>query len=145
MTRRSRKEVAASIRRYVPALLKEAKGIAEAPLPVRQDLLEKDVLLHLLLDYLADDPEVRGKLGFKGGTCLIKVYTKYPRFSVDLDFTWLDPSAWIGAPIKKVRDLSRGARHATVRAIERACDAVGLARGRDWLAWGRESERSRPP
>lgn len=131
----------AELKAYVPALLKETKRIERAPKPVRQDLLEKDILLHLLLQQIATDKEAAGKLLFKGGTCLIKAYLDYPRFSVDLDFTWADASAWIDAPIKKVRDLSREARHATVRALERACDSVGLSRTKEWIVWGRESEQ----
>lgn len=131
----------AELKAYVPALLKQTKRIERAPKPVRQDLLEKDVLLHLLLQQIATDTEVAGKLLFKGGTCLIKAYLDYPRFSVDLDFTWADPSAWIDAPMKKIRDLSREARHATVRALERACDELGLSRANEWIVWGRESEQ----
>jgi predicted nucleotidyltransferase component of viral defense system len=56
-----------------------------------QELLEKDVRLHLLLGSLARDTRFGPHLAFKGGTCLIKCYLDYPRFSTDLDFTWLDP------------------------------------------------------
>jgi predicted nucleotidyltransferase component of viral defense system len=55
-----------------------------------QELLEKDVRLHLLLGSLARDPNLGPHLAFKGGTCLIKCYLDYPRFSTDLDFTWVD-------------------------------------------------------
>ncbi|MGB6442932.1 MAG: nucleotidyl transferase AbiEii/AbiGii toxin family protein [Thermoplasmata archaeon] len=54
-----------------------------------QELLEKDVRLHALLGSLARDPTFGSHLVFKGGTCLIKCYLDYPRFSTDLDFTWL--------------------------------------------------------
>lgn len=49
-----------------------------------QDLLEKDVRLHFLLQALAEDETANGELVFKGGTCLIKCYLDYPRFST----TW---------------------------------------------------------
>ncbi len=55
-----------------------------------QELLEKDVRLHLLLGSLTRDTKVGPHLAFKGGTCLIKCYLNYPRFSTDLDFTWVD-------------------------------------------------------
>ncbi len=32
---------------------------------------------------------------FKGGSCLVKCYFGYYRFSVDLDFTWQDQKAWL--------------------------------------------------
>lgn len=50
-----------------------------------QELLEKDVRLHALLGSLARDPTFGSHLVFKGGTCLIKCYLDYPRFSTDLD------------------------------------------------------------
>jgi predicted nucleotidyltransferase component of viral defense system len=56
-----------------------------------QDLVEQDVRLHLLLGSLTRDPTFGSHLAFKGGTCLIKCYLDYPRFSTDLDFTWVDP------------------------------------------------------
>lgn len=57
-----------------------------------QELLEKDVRLHALLGSLVRDPTFGPHLAFKGGTCLIKCYLDYPRFSSDLDFTWIaDP------------------------------------------------------
>ncbi|NJE12928.1 nucleotidyl transferase AbiEii/AbiGii toxin family protein [Thermococcus sp. LS2] len=52
---------------------------------------------------------------FKGGTCLIKCYPGYYRFSVDLDFTSRDPQAWI--------ELSRRSRERELKA-----EAVKLAR-----------------
>jgi hypothetical protein len=54
-----------------------------------QELLEKDVRLHTLLGSLVREPTFGSHLVFKGGTCLIKCYLDYPRFSTDLDFTWL--------------------------------------------------------
>ncbi len=54
-----------------------------------QELLEKDVRLHALLGSLVRDSTFGSHLVFKGGTCLIKCYLDYPRFSTDLDFTWV--------------------------------------------------------
>lgn len=50
-------------------------------------LLEKDIRLHALLHHFMTESTIREQLAFKGGTCLIKCYLDYPRFSVDLDFT----------------------------------------------------------
>lgn len=52
-----------------------------------QGLLEKDIRLHRLLRDLTRDPTLGTHLAFKGGTCLIKCYLNYPRFSTNLDFT----------------------------------------------------------
>lgn len=53
------------------------------------ELLEKDVRLHAILASLVADRSFGPHLAFKGGTCLIKCYLDYPRFSSDLDFTWI--------------------------------------------------------
>ena len=37
-------------------------------------------------------PSMGPHLVFKGGTCLIKCFLDYPRFSSDLDFTWVETS-----------------------------------------------------
>ncbi|MHB1435459.1 MAG: nucleotidyl transferase AbiEii/AbiGii toxin family protein [Thermoplasmata archaeon] len=70
---------------FIP-MLAEHLGVED------QELLEKDVRLHSLLGALARDPQVGPHLVFKGGTCLIKCYLNYPRFSTDLDFTWVEAS-----------------------------------------------------
>jgi predicted nucleotidyltransferase component of viral defense system len=53
-------------------------------------LVEQDILIHGLLKALCDSPGFVGKYAFKGGSCLVKCYFGYYRFSVDLDFTWKD-------------------------------------------------------
>ena len=51
---------------------------------------EKEVVLTFLLQLLAEH-EILGKLAFKGGTCLRKMYIgAQGRFSTDLDFTSLE-------------------------------------------------------
>ena len=52
-------------------------------------LVEKDILLHFLLYRLSRDKEFKKGYLFKGGSCLVKCYFGYYRFSVDLDFTYL--------------------------------------------------------
>lgn len=70
------------MRPFVP-MLAQHLGVKD------QELLEKDVRLHTLLASLVRDPTFGPHLAFKGGTCLIKCYLDYPRFSTDLDFTWI--------------------------------------------------------
>ncbi len=64
---------------------------------LRPDLIEKDLILHQVLKKASEDTDLRSTLLFKGGTCLIKAYLGYYRFSEDLDYTWRDQARWIGA------------------------------------------------
>ena len=54
----------------------------------KRDLIEKDILLHRILLELSYEPDFFENYAFKGGTCLIKCYLNYYRFSEDLDFTY---------------------------------------------------------
>jgi predicted nucleotidyltransferase component of viral defense system len=69
----------------------------------RTDLIEKDIILHRLLLELSRDRQFRSNYLFKGGTCLIKFYLGYFRFSEDLDFTWKDQNYFNGLSSKKLR------------------------------------------
>jgi len=53
----------------------------------RTDLIEKDLILHQLLLDLSENKFFSENFVFKGGTCLIKCYLGYFRFSEDIDFT----------------------------------------------------------
>ncbi len=107
------------MRIFVPTLAAHARVRDE-------DLLEKDVRLHLLLQALADEETANGELVFKGGTCLIKCYLDYPRFSTDLDFTWRGEGAWQSLGTKALRRtlrpvqrnfLGRLAKHASTQGL----------------------------
>ena len=54
----------------------------------RKEVVEKDIILHQILADLSEDEIFANNFLFKGGTCLIKCYLGYYRFSEDLDFTW---------------------------------------------------------
>jgi len=60
----------------------------------RIDLVEKDIVLHEVLTDLSRDEFFSDNLLFKGGTCLIKCYFGYMRFSEDIDFTWRNQAAF---------------------------------------------------
>lgn len=62
----------------------------------QKDLLEKDIILHEILSYLCQDEYFSNNFIFKGGTCLVKTYLRYHRFSEDLDFTWKNQSIFTG-------------------------------------------------
>jgi len=57
---------------------------------LREDVLERDYCLAWLLAGIAES-EIKGILGFKGGTALKRCYFGDYRFSEDLDFTLIEP------------------------------------------------------
>jgi len=76
--------------------------------PGRPDIIEKDYHLHRLMDRISRNIYLRENLVFKGGTCLVKAYMGYYRFSEDLDFAWKDTSIWEDkTPSQTRRDCSR--------------------------------------
>ncbi len=73
----------------------------------RRDMIEKDLLLHQILTDLSNDRFFAKNFLFKGGTCLIKHYLGYFRFSEDVDFTWKNQSKFKGKTGSNIRrDLS---------------------------------------
>lgn len=73
----------------------------------RRDMVEKDILLHRILTDLSNDKFFARNMLFKGGTCLIKHYRGYFRFSEDMDFTWKDQARFEGKTAGQIRsDLS---------------------------------------
>jgi len=69
----------------------------------RRDLIEKDLILHQILTDLSQDNFFADNFLFKGGTCLIKCYFGYVRFSEDIDFTWKDQTAFNKLSGMKIR------------------------------------------
>ena len=70
----------------------------------KRDLIEKDILLQMLLNELIKNKDFKDNFTFKGGTCLIKNYFGYFRFSEDLDFTYLNQKEFIGKSRSKIRE-----------------------------------------
>lgn len=68
----------------------EKSGIA------KPSLIEKDLIIHRLLKEICSSGHFAKNYLFKGGSCLVKCYFGYYRFSVDLDFTWQDQKVWSG-------------------------------------------------
>jgi len=73
------------VRRFAESLQANAQ-IQNIPI----DLLEKDIWITYILRELRSLDE-SNHLAFKGGTCLVKAYFGYYRFSEDIDFTWFGP------------------------------------------------------
>lgn len=64
--------------------------------------MEKDIIIHRILREIALS-DIGSDYLFKGGSCLVKCYFGYYRFSVDLDFTWRDQARWENLGKKKLR------------------------------------------
>jgi len=69
----------------------------------RTDMIEKDLILHQILIDLSKNGFFPKNFIFKGGTCLIKHYLGYYRFSEDIDFTWKDQTIFEGKSQKEIR------------------------------------------
>ena len=80
---------------------------------LRDDVVEKDYVLGLILWGVGTEPVLSERWVFKGGTCLKKCYIETYRFSEDLDFTVLEGGPItpeeVGSAIGRV--LSRIAEH----------------------------------
>ena len=70
----------------------------------RTELVEKDIIIQKLLLGLYQN-DFSKNLVFKGGTCLIKCYLDYFRFSEDIDFTWKNQSVFEGKSQTKNRKI----------------------------------------
>lgn len=97
----------------------------------RKDLIEKDLILHQLLLDLSNDGFFRENFVFKGGTCIIKNYLGYFRFSEDIDFTWRNQEVFKRRSQKEIRGyLSKiidklgelFEKRASVRGFDFRCD-----------------------
>jgi predicted nucleotidyltransferase component of viral defense system len=71
----------------------------------RKDLLEKDIIIQKILLDLSKNDLFSKNFVFKGGTCLIKCYLGYYRFSEDIDFTWRDQSIFKHKSQKEIRRI----------------------------------------
>jgi predicted nucleotidyltransferase component of viral defense system len=91
-----------------------------------QGLLEQDIRLHTLLEAVTGDPVVGPWLVFKGGTCLIKCYLDYPRFSSDLDFAWLPVEDWDALGTKELRRALRPLQRTFIDRLKTLAEAEGL-------------------
>ena len=60
----------------------------------KPSLIEKDLIIHRILKEIYASSHFAENYLFKGGSCLVKCYLGYYRFSVDLDFTWQDQKTW---------------------------------------------------
>lgn len=92
----------------------------------RRDLVEKDFLLHEILTDLSQDNFFSDNFIFKGGTCLIKAYFGYVRFSEDIDFTWKDQASFNKLSGKKIRSQLSKVIDKTGEVFEQIAKKRGL-------------------
>ncbi|MDQ1372351.1 MAG: hypothetical protein QG582_1267 [Candidatus Thermoplasmatota archaeon] len=90
------------------------------------DVVEQDYHLHRLLQEVSVDEYLGGNLVFKGGTCLVKAYTGYFRFSQDIDFTWKDDAIWKGRSANELSAKCSSEISNIVRRFKRITDDLGL-------------------
>lgn len=69
----------------------------------RPEMIEKDLIIHQMLGDLSKTKFFSENFIFKGGTCLIKNYLGYYRFSEDIDFTWKNQKIFKDKSQKQIR------------------------------------------
>ena len=92
----------------------------------QKELLEKDMILHEILYRLCDDEYFLENYVFKGGTCLVKSYIGYHRFSEDLDFTWRDQPAFEGKSRKEIYNRASSEAGKLGGMLEKIADEFDL-------------------
>lgn len=92
----------------------------------QRELIEKDYLLQSLIKELSGDEFFRKNFIFKGGTCLIKAYLGYYRFSEDLDFTWKKQEIWKNKSRKQARKLISGEISKILELLDKISPVLGL-------------------
>lgn len=92
----------------------------------RPELIEKDVLLQGILYALAKEPAFSEEFAFKGGTCLIKCYFGYYRFSEDLDFTYICQEKFKGKSEKLIRKIISQKLAEVLALLEAISEKLGL-------------------
>ena len=90
-------------------------------------LVERDILLHSLLYRLVRDDLFRKKYLFKGGSCLVKCYFGYYRFSMDLDFTYTCQDRWEKFSKSKKRRKLVSEAEWLAELIEKTSGDLGLS------------------
>ncbi len=119
--------------------------VSEALKIERKDLVEKDIILHqMLLDLSKNDFFSRNFL-FKGGTCLIKCYLGYFRFSEDIDFTWRNQEKFKNKSQKEARKYLSTVTNETGAIFEkiskkRELDFKCVKSNRDYVELGGSSK-----
>ena len=83
---------------------------------VSEHIIEKNYVIGWVLWGIGQDPVLRDKWIFKGGTCIKKCYRETHRFSEDLDFTIVKDGPYKSADVQPI----------LTRIIERVHDESGI-------------------
>jgi len=103
------------MRKFITLSKIERKNLiqkASFDLGMRFDVVEKDIWVCYVLDKLFSLEELKGKLVFKGGTCLSKAYGLIERFSEDVDLTISKSCLNAEGTSNKPRKIESRIRHA---------------------------------
>lgn len=107
----------------------------------KKDMIEKDLILHQILTDLSHNKFFSKNFLFKGGTCLIKHYLGYFRFSEDIDFTWKNQTRFKGKTGTEIRKDLSGVINETGKvfediATERKLESKCVKSNRDYVEIG---------
>lgn len=102
------------------------EGLNALGKPKRRDIIEKDFYLHKLLYQISQEDYLKDNLVFKGGTCLIKAYMDYYRFSEDIDFTWGTDNLWKDRSIAESKRLCSAEITTLVEHFKTISDRLGM-------------------
>jgi predicted nucleotidyltransferase component of viral defense system len=100
--------------------------IADKMKIVQREYIEKDLILSKLLYYLSKEKIFFDNYAFKGGTCLIKCYLGYYRFSEDMDFTYVRQDEFKEKSQKKIREIISSKIDSLAEMLERIAKPLGL-------------------
>lgn len=110
----------------MPDLSEFVAFVAEKSGVGKPSLIEKDLMVHRILMEIYGSEHFAGNYLFKGGSCLVKCYFGYYRFSVDLDFTWCNQKAWEGLGKYELRRALLEETASFGSLLERTASGVGL-------------------
>lgn len=100
--------------------LAEKSGIGD------KSLIEKDFIIQSLLVSFLRDSYLSKNFVFKGGTCLVKCYLGYFRFSEDLDFTYINQNSFKNKSEKEIRRLLSSEINKLIGIMADTSNAYGL-------------------
>jgi predicted nucleotidyltransferase component of viral defense system len=89
--------------------------------------VEKDYHLRRLLSEVSKDDVLSKDLLFKGGTCLVKAYLGYYRFSEDVDFTWSKTKDLDGQSAKEINRICTGQVDLFLQRFKEITDELEMA------------------
>jgi len=110
----------------MPDLSEFIAFVAEKSGIKKPDLIEKDLVIHRILKEMFSSPHFSENYLFKGGSCLVKCYLGYYRFSVDLDFTWKNQKTWEALKKKELRRRLLEEINVFASFLEKTCKEINL-------------------